>query len=312
MAPANINPHQRIPVTVFGGYLGAGKTTLINSLLADDHGLRISVLVNDFGEINVDADLIANQNGQTLALTNGCVCCSIGEDLGGALATISSRFPQPDHIIIEASGVADPCRVANYAYGKPRLSLDGVIILVDCETVAARTVDRFVGTTVRRQLSSADILVLTKTDLAGAANVRQTAKRLRLDYPDTPLISVADSTFRWDIIFGANMSKIPPMSALNIYEHPFATVSWQEKGALNKDRFLNLLQLNQGSLLRGKGWVQFDDTPEVFTLVQMVGNRIELTDEEPKSFERQNGLTFIILPDAIGPQAFSDAVSKCR
>ena len=108
------------------------------------------------------------------------------------------------------------------------------------------------------------------------------------------------------------MSKKPPMSALNIYEHPFATVSWQEKGALNKDRFLNLLRLNQGSLLRGKGWVQFDDTPEVFTLVQMVGNRIELTDEEPKSVERQNGLTFIILPDAIGPQAFSDAVSKCR
>ena len=77
MAPANINPYQRIPVTVFGGYLGAGKTTLINRLLADDHGLRISVLVNDFGEINVDADLIANQNGQTLALTNGCVWCSI-------------------------------------------------------------------------------------------------------------------------------------------------------------------------------------------------------------------------------------------
>ena len=75
MAPANQLPLKRVPVTVVGGYLGAGKTTLINRLLADDHGLRIAVLVNDFGKINVDADLSANHDGQTLALTNGCVCC---------------------------------------------------------------------------------------------------------------------------------------------------------------------------------------------------------------------------------------------
>ena len=76
MAPVNQLPLQRVPVTIVGGYLGAGKTTLINRLLEDDHSLRIAVLVNDFGEINVDADLIADHDGQTLALTNGCVCCS--------------------------------------------------------------------------------------------------------------------------------------------------------------------------------------------------------------------------------------------
>ncbi len=312
MAPVNQLPLQRVPVTIVGGYLGAGKTTLINRLLEDDHSLRIAVLVNDFGEINVDADLIADHDGQTLALTNGCVCCSIADDLGGALATISSQAPQADHIVIEASGVADPGRIANYAYSQPGLSLDGVVILADCETVDTLVGDRFVGSTVKRQLSAADILLLTKTDLVGAANAAQTADRLKQNYPGAPLIHCGDIAFRWDIIFGANMHQKALMAPLNLHDHTFASTSWREGGTLNRALFLALLRSSQGSILRAKGWVRFDDRPERFTLVQMVGNRIELTDDGPISGERRNGLTFIVVRDVLGVQSLYDAVSSCR
>ena len=102
----------RLPVTVVGGYLGAGKTTLLNRLLADTQGRRLAVLVNDFGAVNIDAGLIANRDGETISLVNGCVCCSIGDNLGMTLYDLAERPDGPEHIVIEASGVADPARIA--------------------------------------------------------------------------------------------------------------------------------------------------------------------------------------------------------
>jgi len=103
----------RIPLSVISGYLGAGKTTLINRLLAEDHGLKLLVMVNDFGAINIDEALIAQSGEDAIALTNGCICCSMGADLYLAIGDILQRDQRPDHIVIEASGVAvsHPCRV---------------------------------------------------------------------------------------------------------------------------------------------------------------------------------------------------------
>jgi G3E family GTPase len=154
-----------IPVTVIGGYLGAGKTTLVNELLAGDHGRRLAVLVNDFGEVNIDAALIEAHEGGTVSLANGCVCCSIQDSLGDALDQVLALEPPPDQILIEASGIADPGKVANYGRGWPGCRLDAVVVLVDAETIRARAADQFVGELVVRQLSTADLLVITKTDL---------------------------------------------------------------------------------------------------------------------------------------------------
>jgi len=315
MATANQLPLQRVPVTVVGGYLGAGKTTLINRLLADDHGLRIAVLVNDFGEINVDEDLIVDHDGQTLALTNGCVCCSITDDLGGALATISSRARRADHIVLEASGVADPGRIANYAYGQPGLALDGVVILADCETVETRAGDRFVGPTVRRQLSTADILLLTKTDLVGAAHADRTADQLRRDHPNTPVIRGSDAAIRWDAVLGVGMRPNAFLGALPLKEphnYQFATTTWWGDDTLNRDLFIALLRSWSSTLLRCKGWVRFEDTPETSTLVQMVGSRVELIRDSECSGERLHGLSFIFLREALSATALSNAMSGCR
>ena len=142
----------RLAVTIIGGYLGAGKTTLLNRLLADVHGMRLAVLVNDFGAVNIDAALIANRDGETISLTNGCVCCSIGDNLGIALYDLAERRDGPEHIVVEASGVADPARIAHYAGCHPRLDLDGIVVVVDAETVQARADDKYVGDVVRQQL----------------------------------------------------------------------------------------------------------------------------------------------------------------
>ncbi|MDE0254627.1 MAG: hypothetical protein OYG32_07510, partial [Rhodospirillaceae bacterium] len=127
-----------IPVTVIGGYLGAGKTTCLNHLLAADHGLRLAVLVNDFGAVNIDAGLIAEHGGDTIALTNGCVCCAIADDLGAALQAQTERQPPPDWIVVEASGVADPARVMRLAGNWPGCRPAGTAVLADAATVRER------------------------------------------------------------------------------------------------------------------------------------------------------------------------------
>lgn len=155
-----------IPVTLISGYLGAGKTTLVNHLLADSHGLRICVLVNDFGEIALDADLIENRTGDTVALSNGCMCCTIGNDFYDALDRILRLDPRPAHLVIETSGVADPFKVSQIALAEPELALNGVIVVVDAVNFTASLGDPFLGDTLRNQLATAGMVVITKADIA--------------------------------------------------------------------------------------------------------------------------------------------------
>ena len=108
-----------LPVTLVSGYLGAGKTTLINHLLRHANGRRLMVMVNDFGELPIDTDLIESRLGNTITLANGCICCSIGTDLAGAFIDLLNLDPMPDHLLIEASGVAEPHRIANIARAEP-------------------------------------------------------------------------------------------------------------------------------------------------------------------------------------------------
>ncbi len=160
-----------VPVTVIGGYLGAGKTTLLNRLLAGDHGRRLAVLVNDFGSVNIDAELIASHDGDTLTLENGCICCSIADALGDALDRVLATDPAPDQIVVEASGVADPAKIAHYGRGWPGCRLDAVVVLADTEAIRGQASDEFVGDLVIRQVQAADVVVLTKTDLVSTETV---------------------------------------------------------------------------------------------------------------------------------------------
>lgn len=176
----------RIPVTVIGGFLGSGKTTLLNRLLQQAGGRRLAVLVNDFGAINVDAALVASRSAEVISLSNGCVCCSIGGDLGDALIALLQRSPAPEAIVIEASGVADPWRIAQVGLADPMLALDGVLVMVDAAAVQEQAADPLLADTVERQLRGADLLVVNhcdRVDEAALAGLRAWLDRL---LPATP------------------------------------------------------------------------------------------------------------------------------
>lgn len=164
--PASQSP--ALPVTVIGGYLGAGKTTLVNHLLRHAGGKRLAVLVNDFGELPIDADLIESQDDAVISLAGGCLCCSFGSDLLGAVIRLTRRLPRPDQLLIEASGVALPDAIAASLSLLGEAALDAVVVVADAESVRARAADRYLADTIERQLRAADLVVLNKLDLVPA------------------------------------------------------------------------------------------------------------------------------------------------
>ncbi len=183
----------QIPVVVIGGYLGAGKTTVLNRLLAQAHGIKLAVLVNDFGSVNIDAALVARRDGETISLTNGCVCCTIGDNLGLALYDLAERPDGPERIVIEASGVADPANIAHYAASHPRLALDSIVVIADAETIQERSHDKYVGDLVRLQLAAADMIVLSKTDLVDADACRRVRRWIEAELPQARILAGPDA-----------------------------------------------------------------------------------------------------------------------
>jgi len=194
---------QKIPVTVLTGYLGAGKTTLLNRILSEDHGQRYAVIVNEFGEIGIDNDLIVGADEEVFEMNNGCVCCTVRGDLIRVLSGLMKRKGGFDAIIIETTGLADPGPVAQTFFVdddvRARTRLDSVTTVVDAMYLPLRLTD---SKEAVEQVAFADQIVLNKTDLVSEAQLRDVEARIRRLNPLAPIHRAQRSNVPLEMILG--------------------------------------------------------------------------------------------------------------
>ena len=290
------------PTLIVGGYLGAGKTTLVNHLLRNAGGRRIAVMVNDFGELTIDADLIEGAEGSVLALAGGCVCCSFGSDLLGALQDVLQRQPQPDLILIETSGVALPAAVARSARLLPGLRIDGIVLMLDAETVRQRSADPFVGDLVRQQLLDADLLILNKTELCTPTALAELNAWLpTMTAAGTPVVPANQARVPPELVLGfhtdwaanpqgTNGDALARWAAQPTITHPitppiapaadrFVNELFVLSAPLDPQQLLAALTAPDAGVVRAKGWLT--DLTGQRHLLQQVGRRIELLPLAP-------------------------------
>jgi G3E family GTPase len=274
-----------LPVTILGGYLGAGKTTLLNRILTGDHGQRVGVIVNDFGALNVDARLIVAHEGDTVSLANGCVCCSASDGTGEALAGFIRRADRLDRIVIEMSGVAEPARLAQNVAAF-RLPVDGVIVLVDAEQLPSQLANRYVGRTVARSLSQADLIVVNKLDLATPAALSETVAALDRHAPGTMRLRSVQADIPMAFLFGLERvgSEVPAWDT----DHAALHVTWLREDSVPMSRAEAEVMAADlvARAVRAKGHVWLSEAPDQRHLYQQVGRRWTLVPDGSWCAER--------------------------
>lgn len=261
-----------LPLSVVSGYLGAGKTTLINRLLSEDHGKRLMVLVNDFGAINIDAKLLISADEDTLMLSNGCVCCTMGADLFMAIDKVLKRQPRPEHLVIEASGVANPAQIAQAAITEPELSYGGILTVVDALHYPRQQGDVLIGSQVREQVKHADLLLISKQQ----EHSEPLHKLLRQD-SRTSILCLDDMDTIAPLVFGIKTSKD---AISNFASHP-EYLSWSYTGDLTMSyqKIRETLAKRPNGLYRLKGFIREDS--ETCWQVQIVGRVVEIIRTVP-------------------------------
>ena len=248
----------QIPLTIISGFLGTGKTSLLTHLLTqagpENGGRRITAMVNDFGALNIDAELIAAKHGNQISLANGCVCCSIGDDLMRSFMEVMQQTPLPDHIIIEASGVAEPSRIAGFAAVDRQLRLDGIVTLVDASAHNVHSKDPYLADNYAKQIEAAHLLLISKPDLADAATLENLEKELATQKPDVPMAQVTHGALPINLVLGLNGDHEIPQPQ-EIIDHGF--VHWA--GHLNdmpRAALIAKLEKLRPHVLRAKGVLQ--------------------------------------------------------
>jgi G3E family GTPase len=198
-------PKQGMPVTIITGFLGSGKTTLLNHILSNQQGLKTAVLVNEFGEIGIDNELIVSTEDNMVALSNGCICCTINNDLVDAVYQVLERQEKLDYLVVETTGLADPLPVALTFLGtelRDLTRLDSIITVVDA---ANYSLDLFNSEAAYSQIAYGDIIILNKTDLVDAAAVNDLERKINQVKPDARIIRTKRSQVPLPLILSVGL-----------------------------------------------------------------------------------------------------------
>ncbi len=258
-----------IEVTVVGGYLGAGKTTLMNHILTESKD-PVAVLINDFGDINIDSELIQSVDGNSIALTNGCICCSLVDGYVSALEELRCREPRPKRIIVEASGVADPASVAAYGHA-PGFYLNAVVVMVDGANVMEQLNDSLVAQTVAVQIATADLIALNKKDLlSDFTTVRNELKKLNAE---ALITDCTNSEIDLDLLFG---SEVVTKAAVSVEMNQFDSRSHTSSDPISRQALTEWIERLPDEVQRAKGVLRLDEEPEIPMVFQLVGRRWNL------------------------------------
>ena len=266
-SPQSSGPDSRVPVTVVTGFLGSGKTTLVNRILGEQHGRKIAVIINEFGEISVDGQLVLTDDQEDLVeFNNGCLCCTVRGDLVDTLATLKDRSDL-DAILIETTGLADPAPVASTFFIADEIKsdtrLDSFVTLADAVNLDSN-LDQ--SEEAQEQIAFADIILINKIDLVSKERVAEVEKRIRALNPFAKIHYTEHSTIDLDKVFGVGAFdldaklEVDPMFLDDLeHEHDDAVTSFflREERPIDINRFMlwltPLLQERGDDLFRSKG-----------------------------------------------------------
>ena len=304
----------KVPLLVLGGFLGSGKTTLLNRILTENHGIRYAVLVNDFGELSVDDSLVTAHDGETVNFANGCVCCSMGDNMVESIDMLLESDRRPEQIIVEGSGVADPMAIADVATLHPLLRRDLVVVLADTGQVRSQYHDVRLRETIQRQLRAADILVLNKCDLATPES-HQATREWAGSLGCSSILEATNTEIPLEVLSG-NVEKNPdvPASKQSAARHDFVTRTVHCAVPIDASALRIQLREMLPKVLRAKGFLlSMENGKEQWLVVQVSGKTVEIEPWQRMPNEEKQpvpALVFIGLHDLPEQQQLEDAVDR--
>ena len=300
---------EKIPVTVLTGYLGAGKTTLLNRILTEPHGKKFAVVVNEFGEVGIDNDLVVGADEEVFEMTNGCICCTVRGDLIRIIESLMKRKGRFDAIIVETTGLADPAPVAQTFFVDQDVAektrLDAVVTVVDAKWLGERLKD---APEARNQIAFADVIILNKIDLVSPDELAAVEAQIRAINPYATLHRTERSAVSLDAVMGRNAFDLdrildiePDFLEPGHHHHHSAeigSVAITVPGDINPDKFMpwinEFTQTHGPDILRCKGILSFMNEPKrfVFQGVHMILDGDLQRDWKPDEL-RQSKMVFI-------------------